>query len=94
MGVEIRVEHLTKRFGRQTIWEGSSSGRRSGTASSSRVPSVDESGDAMAFGDYDPSSGRVITADGEQLSLGSTNGAQRVFGKDSWQWLLLGPLSR
>ena len=21
MGVEIRVEHLTKRFGRQTIWE-------------------------------------------------------------------------
>ena len=44
--------------------------------------------------DADPASGRVITADGEQLSIGSTNGAQRVFGQDSWQWLLLGPLSR
>ncbi|MGI8537481.1 MAG: MCE family protein [Mycobacteriales bacterium] len=71
-----------------------SGGARSSTAAGSGVPSVDDSGDTMMFGDYDPASGRVITADGEQLSIGSTNGAQRVFGQDSWQWLLLGPLSR
>ena len=46
------------------------------------------------FGDYDPASVRVVTADGERLSIGSTNGAQRMFGEDSWQWLLLAPLSR
>jgi phospholipid/cholesterol/gamma-HCH transport system substrate-binding protein len=59
----------------------------------SRAPSLDEP-DATVFGDYDPASGRVITAGGERLSIGSTNGAQRMFGEDSWQWLLLAPLSR
>ena len=47
----------------------------------------------LAFGDYDPLTGRVVTADGQRLSIGSTNGAAQVFGRDSWQWLLLGPLS-
>ena len=65
-------------------------------ASGSRVPSFEQDGaqEATAFGDYDPLTGRVITEDGQRLSIGSTNGAQRVFGQDSWQWLLLGPLSR
>lgn len=49
---------------------------------------------ALAFGDYDPLTGRVLTSDGQQLRIGSTNGAERLFGRDSWQWLLLGPLSQ
>ena len=61
------------------------------TAQGSRAPSVE---DSTLFGDYDPATGRVVTEDGQRLSIGTTNGAQRVFGDDSWQWLLLGPLSR
>jgi len=66
-----------------------------GTAAGSATPSLDAAlGDEIAFGDYDPKTGRAITSDGERLTIGSTNGAERVFGKDSWQWLMLGPLSR
>ena len=49
---------------------------------------------ALSFGDYDPLTGRVVTEEGERLSIGSTNRAEQVFGSDSWKWLLLGPLSR
>ena len=49
---------------------------------------------ALSLGDYDPLTGRVVTEDGERLSIGSTNRAEQVFGSDSWKWLLLGPLSR
>ncbi|MFD5324867.1 MCE family protein [Streptomyces sp. NPDC127092] len=28
-----------------------------------------------------------------QVVIGSTGGAQHVFGKDSWQWLLVGPMA-
>jgi phospholipid/cholesterol/gamma-HCH transport system substrate-binding protein len=54
----------------------------------SRVPA------GLMAGDYDPLTGRVVTEDGQRLSIGSTNRAQTVFGSDSWQWLLLGPLTR
>lgn len=47
----------------------------------------------LTLGDYDPLTGRVVTEDGQRLSIGSTNRAEQVFGRDSWQWLLLGPLS-
>jgi phospholipid/cholesterol/gamma-HCH transport system substrate-binding protein len=56
--------------------------------------SASRSPDGLAFGDYDPRTGRVVTAQGQRLSIGSTSGAERLFGRDSWQWLLLGPLSR
>lgn len=56
----------------------------------SRVPSVD----GVTMGDYDPLTGRVVTEQGERMTIGSTHGATKVFGADSWQWLLLGPLSR
>jgi phospholipid/cholesterol/gamma-HCH transport system substrate-binding protein len=46
------------------------------------------------YGDYDPATGRVVTADGQRMTIGSSSGAEQVFGSDSWQWLLLGPLSR
>ncbi len=74
----------------------------SSTSGGSRIPSIGESDAAPAgedetttlFGDYDPKTGRVITDDGQRVSVGSTNGAARAFGNDSWQWLLLGPLSK
>jgi len=76
---------------------GPGEGGGSGSASGSPVPSLGAAEppvEDIAFGDYDPRTGRVITSAGERLSIGSTNGASSVFGQDSWQWLLLGPLSR
>ncbi|MCW2777704.1 MAG: transporter substrate-binding protein, partial [Frankiales bacterium] len=49
--------------------------------------------DPVTLGDYDPKTGKVITADGKTLVIGSTAGAGNVFGGQSWQWLLLGPLA-
>lgn len=37
-------------------------------------------------------SGSAHGPDGRPVSVGSTGGAQSVFGKDSWQWLLVGPM--
>jgi phospholipid/cholesterol/gamma-HCH transport system substrate-binding protein len=59
-------------------------------ASGSPVRDFDE----VALADYDPISGRVITADGRRFTLGSTAGASARFGSDSWRWLLLNPLTR
>ena len=56
----------------------------------SRVPSFE----GVLLGDHDPKTGRVVTEDGQRLSIGTTSGAQQMFGDDSWQWLLLAPLSR
>lgn len=56
----------------------------------SRVPTLD----GVTMGDYDPLTGRVVTEQGERMTIGSTNGAAGVFGSDSWQWLLLGPLAQ
>lgn len=94
-GCELpRGDPSSVRGGARAPRPGDAAGSGSRSAGS-RVPSVDGSdADALRFGDYDPASGRVITADGERLSIGSTSGAQRVFGQDSWQWLLLAPLSR
>ena len=51
-------------------------------------------GYTTANADYDPGTGHVITAQGTTYTLSSTAGAQQVFGDQSWQWLLLNPLSR
>jgi phospholipid/cholesterol/gamma-HCH transport system substrate-binding protein len=51
-------------------------------------------GYTTANADYDPSTGHAITAQGDTYTLSSTAGSQRVFGDQSWQWLLLNPLSR
>lgn len=42
---------------------------------------------------YDPSSGAVGGPDGRPIQIGSTGGEQSTFGKDSWQWLLVGPMA-
>ncbi len=81
---------------REATYQGkSTSGGTTEADSGSRLPTVDgEPAATTMFGDYDPRTGRVVTADGQRLSIGSTSGASAVFGEDSWQWLLLGPLSR
>ncbi|WUD72043.1 MCE family protein [Streptomyces sp. NBC_00510] len=51
------------------------------------------SGDQAAFvAPYDPETGTVTGPDGTLLEIGSTGGEQAVFGKESWQWLLVGPM--
>ncbi|MEV6028316.1 MlaD family protein [Streptomyces sp. NPDC052036] len=46
---------------------------------------------------YDPESGTgTATAtgpDGTPVEIGSTGGEQSTFGKESWQWLLVGPMA-
>ena len=41
----------------------------------------------------DPTSGLALAAGGDPLLFGGNGGQAAYLGKDSWQWLLLGPLS-
>ncbi|MGW4566133.1 MCE family protein [Streptomyces sp. NPDC004561] len=42
---------------------------------------------------YDPETGTATGPDGTPVEIGSTGGEQSTFGKESWQWLLVGPIS-
>ncbi|MCZ7457152.1 MCE family protein [Streptomyces sp. WMMC940] len=42
---------------------------------------------------YDPETGAAAGPDGTAVEIGSTGGEQSVFGKESWQWLLVGPMA-
>ncbi|MDQ0993772.1 MCE family protein [Streptomyces sp. V3I7] len=42
---------------------------------------------------YDPETGTAAGPDGTPVAIGSTGGEQTVFGKESWQWLLVGPMA-
>ncbi|MFE9440111.1 MCE family protein [Streptomyces sp. NPDC006602] len=42
---------------------------------------------------YDPETGTAAGPDGRLVEIGSTGGQQAVFGKESWQWLLVGPMA-
>jgi phospholipid/cholesterol/gamma-HCH transport system substrate-binding protein len=42
---------------------------------------------------YDPETGTTTGPDGNNVEIGSTGGQQAVFGKESWQWLLVGPMA-
>ncbi|MFF9867616.1 MCE family protein [Streptomyces sp. NPDC013953] len=42
---------------------------------------------------YDPATGTAAGPGGSLVEIGSTGGEQSVFGKDSWQWLLVGPMA-
>ncbi|MFF7375575.1 MCE family protein [Streptomyces massasporeus] len=50
-------------------------------------------GPAAYVAPYDPETGVAAGPDGTPVEIGSTGGEQTVFGKDSWQWLLLGPMA-
>lgn len=43
---------------------------------------------------YDASTGQVIGPAGGPVQMGSSGGQQRMFGDDSWKWLLLRPLGK
>lgn len=58
----------------------SAQGGRSGEASYSTAP-------------YNPATGTVYGPQGQTVRIGSTGGAQSVFGKESWRWLLVGPMA-
>lgn len=68
-------------------------GAAAAAASSSRGSASARQVDPVTLGDYDPKTGKVITQDGKTLMIGSTAGAQKLFGQRSWEWMLLGPLS-
>ncbi|MBT2394850.1 MCE family protein [Streptomyces sp. ISL-100] len=51
------------------------------------------SGRASHVTAYDPETGAASGPDGKPVQIGSTGGAQSLFGKDSWQWLLVGPMA-
>ncbi|MFF4145528.1 MCE family protein [Streptomyces sp. NPDC001698] len=52
------------------------------------------SADQAAFvAPFDPETGTVTGPDGTPVEIGSTGGEQTVFGKESWQWLLVGPMA-
>ncbi|MGI5374976.1 MCE family protein [Streptomyces sp. CA-251387] len=42
---------------------------------------------------YDPETGTTVAPDGRNVEIGSTGGQRAVFGKESWQWLLVGPMA-
>jgi phospholipid/cholesterol/gamma-HCH transport system substrate-binding protein len=42
---------------------------------------------------YDPETGTTTGPDGRNVEIGSTGGQQAAFGKESWQWLLVGPMA-
>ncbi|MCF1596135.1 MCE family protein [Streptomyces muensis] len=42
---------------------------------------------------YDPETGTTTGPDGTSVQIGSTGGQRTVFGKESWQWLLVGPMA-
>ncbi|MGW1023662.1 MCE family protein [Streptomyces sp. NPDC002577] len=42
---------------------------------------------------YDPETNTTVGPDGTAVEIGSTGGEQGTFGKESWQWLLVGPMA-
>ncbi|MGZ6825377.1 MAG: MCE family protein [Mycobacteriales bacterium] len=47
---------------------------------------------STVVGDYDPTSGHAITADGARYTLADSGGVSAAFGSSAWEWLLLDPL--
>jgi phospholipid/cholesterol/gamma-HCH transport system substrate-binding protein len=50
-------------------------------------------GQAAYVTPYDPETGTATGPDGTPVEIGSTGGEQTTFGKESWQWLLVGPMA-
>ncbi|NGO47442.1 MCE family protein [Streptomyces ureilyticus] len=63
---------------------GASSGSGSGAGGADRAAYV---------APYDPETGTATGPDGTPVEIGSTGGQQTVFGRESWQWLLVGPMA-
>lgn len=67
----------------------------SGSSSSVKGSSLfGDGGWQSMFADYEPATGHAITTEGQRYTVGSTMGADRVFGRAAWEWLLMEPLRR
>lgn len=69
-----------------------SSGGSSGSVRGAGLSST--AGWTTMFADHDPGTGHAITAEGQRYTVGSSMGLEGLFGRDSWQWLLMDPLRR
>lgn len=65
-------------------------GAQNAPGASSRSGTTDQ---AAYVTPYDPETGTFAGPDGTPVEIGSTGGQQTVFGKESWQWLLVGPMA-
>ncbi|UGY92263.1 MCE family protein [Streptomyces gobiensis] len=52
-----------------------------------------QAGQATYVAPYDPETGNAYGPGGRPIQIGSTGGEQSTFGKDSWRWLLVGPMA-
>jgi phospholipid/cholesterol/gamma-HCH transport system substrate-binding protein len=64
-----------------------------GTGRTDQPGQADQSDQSAYAAPYDPASGTAHGPGGRPVRIGSTGGAHSTFGKDSWQWLLVGPLA-
>ncbi|MDI3405344.1 MCE family protein [Streptomyces cavernicola] len=68
-------------------------GAQNAPGPSSRTSGTGAAGAAAFVSPYDPDTGTFAGPDGRLVEIGSTGGEQHTFGKDSWQWLLVGPMT-
>ena len=61
---------------------------------SARAVPGDETTSSSYLTGYDATSGLALGKGNAPLAVGSRGGQEQAFGEESWQWLLLGPLSR
>lgn len=88
--------------GSESSVRGAARAREAANASGggSRVPATGEQAGKPAaskstvFGDFNPRTNTVVTESGDRMKLRNNAGAARAFGADSWQWLLLSPLTK
>lgn len=93
--------HCTTPSSTGTNVRGAQNAPRAGSGSARSVPDLfshnsDTSAGAVSSSyvtGYDQTSGLAMGPGGQPLLLGSSGGQAEAFGKDSWKWLLLGPLS-
>jgi phospholipid/cholesterol/gamma-HCH transport system substrate-binding protein len=84
--IDVRGAQNAPRAGHSGASGGSPSGAPGQGAGASPAQAVYVAG-------YDPATGQAIGPDGEPITIGSFGGQQRYLGKDSWTWLLIGPLA-
>jgi phospholipid/cholesterol/gamma-HCH transport system substrate-binding protein len=93
--------HCAEPRGSQTDVRGAQNAPGPGRGSASDLPRTgtdmgvpDTAVSSSYVAGYDPTSGLAYGAGGAPLLFGASGGQARAFGKESWQWLLLGPLGR
>lgn len=59
------------------------------------APATDTAGSGSSYrvSPYDARTGEVDSGNGTTLTLGNRGGLRTVFGDDSWQWMLTGPVT-